>query len=378
MGALYFRNICLKCGARRVDAQLGLERVPDCLGWATKVPCGECFVCHMVAIFREVRRVLRPDGTLWLNLGDSYAHNGPCGGGSPDGPRRPRATDAAKQHAMNYRVPAGLKPKDLVGMPWRCALALQADGWWLRQDIIWAKPNPMPESVNDRCTKSHEYIFLLTKGPRYFYDSEAVKEDAVGAVGGAPVKIHDERSQGTHGATSTLNSGWKTPATTRNRRSVWTVATVPYSGAHFATFPPGLVRPMIEAGTSAKGCCPKCGKPWERVVETRFVQEGPTRNRGKVKGGFGETQAASMTRGDGGKVGHNESRTLGWRPACKCGGEPVPCTVLDPFAGSGTTLAVAAALGREAIGIELNPEYVGLIRERVSAAVGPMFAEVRP
>ena len=122
----------------------------------------------MVAVFAEVRRVLAPHGTLWLNMGDSYAHSGPCGGSSPDGPRKPRETDRAKQEKMSYSIPAGLKPKDLCGIPWRLALALQADGWWLRQDIIWAKPNPMPESITDRCTKAHEYLFLLSKKPRYY------------------------------------------------------------------------------------------------------------------------------------------------------------------------------------------------------------------
>ena len=147
-----------------VEGQLGLEATPD------------AFVANMVAVFAEVRRVLRDDGTCFMNLGDSYAHNGACGGGSPDGPRKPRETDKAKQEQMIYKVPDGLKPKDLIGIPWRTALALQADGWYLRSDIIWAKPNPMPESVTDRPTKSHEYVFLLTKSERYYWDSEAVRE----------------------------------------------------------------------------------------------------------------------------------------------------------------------------------------------------------
>jgi DNA modification methylase len=285
------------------DGQIGLEDTP------------EAYVARIVEVFREVRRVLREDGTLWLNLGDSY-----CGGGgyAPDAPCNQRRADGESWGSMNAfsaregearkksrpgYTPPGLKPKDLVGIPWRVAFALQADGWWLRQDIIWHKPNPMPESVRDRCTKAHEYVFLLTKSERYYYDANAVSE-AVACVRGPgnkkPLKGVEEDGE-KHRTRAGLHKAaerWREqgPPESRNRRSVWTVTTKPYSGAHFAVMPSGLVEPCIKAG------CPEGG------------------------------------------------------------------TVLDPFAGSGTTLAVAAELGRNGIGCELNPEYIALAERRIKDA----------
>jgi DNA modification methylase len=278
------------------DGQIGLESTP------------EAYVARMVEVFREVRRVLREDGTCWVNLGDSY-----CGGGgyAPDAPCNRRRADGESWGAMNAfsvregearkkarpgYTPPGLKAKDLVGIPWRVAFALQADGWWLRQDIIWHKPNPMPESVRDRCTKAHEYVFLLTKSERYFYDAEAVSE----ALSGKPHAPGNKCSaDGGHlrndFGTDAMQRVWGASGR-RNRRSVWTVTTKPYSGAHFAVMPADLVEPCIKAG------CPEGG------------------------------------------------------------------TVLDPFAGSGTTLAVAAELGRSAIGCELNPEYIRLAERRIKDA----------
>jgi site-specific DNA-methyltransferase (adenine-specific) len=269
------------------DGQIGLEATP------------EAYVARMVEVFREVRRVLRGDGTLWMNLGDSYAQsevrhrNGSAG--TLAGPADSDWNVATAQ--TGRKMSHGLKNKDLVGIPWRVAFALQADGWWLRQDIIWHKPNPMPESVRDRCTKAHEYVFMLTKSQRYFYDSEAVSESA---------KHQD--AKGIPYATRRVLDGTATSIgrqertydakPTRNRRSVWTVTTKPYSGAHFAVMPAALVEPCIKAG------CPEGG------------------------------------------------------------------TVLDPFAGSGTTLAVAAELGRNGIGCELNPEYIAMAEERIKKAVG--------
>jgi site-specific DNA-methyltransferase (adenine-specific) len=284
------------------EGQIGLEETP------------EAFVQKMVEVFREVRRVLRDDGTCWVNLGDSYAGGG---GFAPDAPcnvarRQMIAQGDCKQGAFNLSQrqhtrnksggikPQGtIKPKDLVGIPWRVAFALQADGWWLRQDIIWHKPNPMPESVGDRCTKAHEYIFLLSKSPKYYFDSEAIKEKAsestnqrhkYARTGYAKENRdgfvnHLDPSSGTH-----RDCNGK-----RNKRSVWTVTTKPYSGAHFATFPPELIRPCILAG------CPKGG------------------------------------------------------------------VVLDPFGGSGTTAAVANEENRNAILCELNPDYIPLINERINA-----------
>jgi DNA modification methylase len=316
------------------DGQIGLEATP------------EAYVARMVEVFREVRRVLRDDGTFWLNLGDSYSANGKQDNGGHkglsaasercDGVPRNSANKANQNGTVANTVrtmPPGLKPKDLVGIPWRVAFALQADGWWLRQDIIWHKPNPMPESVRDRCTKAHEYVFLLTKSERYYYDAEAVSEpvsvsttarlsqpslplqagsDRVPGKTNGPMKAVGPRFGGNKFGDSddpknATKSGnvYQIPDANgrRNRRSVWTVTTKPYSGAHFATMPPDLVEPCILAG------CPEGG------------------------------------------------------------------TVLDPFAGSGTTLAVAAELGRSGIGCELNPEYIELAEQRIakSKAKMPLF-----
>lgn len=357
-------GVCGKCGAERQDDQLGLEPIPDCLGWATGAPCGVCYVCRMVQVFREVRRVLRADGVCFLNLGDSYAHNGACGG-SPDGPRKPRETDRVKQEKMGYRVPPGLKPKDLVGIPWRVAFALQADGWYLRSDIIWAKKAPMPESVTDRPTKAHEYIFLLTKSARYFYDAEAVKETSVsdhpsGNGYARPARLSYLDANGPRGSTEQ----WQLQST-RNSRSVWTLGPSPYPGAHFATFPPELPRRCILAGTSEHGVCPACGAPWEREIERRPNPAGITggqhrevaRSEGIYDRSNRDYEAERMI---------GKSTTTGWRPTCTCNaGDPVPATVLDPFVGSGTTLLAARALGRHGIGLDLSADYLQQARQRL-------------
>jgi DNA modification methylase len=293
------------------DGQIGLETTP------------EEYIAKMVEVFREVRRVLRDDGTLWLNLGDSYAAT-------------TRGTSGVGKNATNrgtfmenraWAVPPGLKPKDLVGIPWRVALALQADGWWLRQDIIWHKPNPMPESITDRCTKAHEYIFLLAKSNLYYFDHEAIKEKSVtgdtrtpyGSDGAWAMDGRDKWEEG---------KGQQRPnadGARRNRRSVWTITTKPYTGAHFATFPEKLVEPMVLAGSSEVGCCPSCGAPWGRA-----------------------------------------GSTVEWEPTCDCPEhKPVPCLVLDPFTGSGTTGAVSLRLGRNFVGCELNPEYAKLAESRI-------------
>lgn len=208
--------------------QIGLEQTPD------------AYVAEMVAVFREVRRVLRDDGTLWLNLGDSYASS-TKGSGGPTAKQQTNAGAFFEPRKFNM---GDCKEKDLMGIPWRVAFALQADGWWVRQDIIWAKPNPMPESVQDRCTKAHEYVFLLSKGPRYFYDAKAIAEPGVGREtyfgSDAYSKGSGRNDSGSYDATA---------CATRNRRSVWPIATQPYSGAHFATMPPELAETCIKAGS---------------------------------------------------------------------------------------------------------------------------------
>lgn len=299
--------------------QIGLEATPD------------EFVAKLVKVFREVRRVLRDDGTLWLNIGDSYAgYWGEKYAHKPFGEDRTAdATTPPNQRSPDFKGWA-VKNKDLIGIPWMLAFALRSDGWYLRQDIIWSKPNPMPESVTDRCTKAHEYVFMLTKSPRYFYDAAAIKEPSSWVApepdGNASTLTGQKRhranpefnicmpeekrrpdlstrtdKQRGHGRRyAGFNDRWDgmtkedRGAMGRNKRSVWTVATRPYAGAHFATFPPALIEPCILAG-------------------------------------------------------------------CPVGG-----TVLDPFGGSGTTAEVALKHGRSAILCELNPAYVELIHKRLS------------
>lgn len=301
-----------------VEGQIGLEQTP------------EKYVAEMVAVFREVRRVLHDDGTLWLNLGDSYVSTstGNLGnkitlGGGQD--------NQAAAFGRPDKTGFGLPAKNLIGIPWRVAFALQADGWYLRQDIIWSKPNPMPESVQDRCTKAHEYIFMLSKSARYFYDIDAIKEpmsvssvarleqDVDGQAGSSRVpgktngtmkavgKIDKQRGHSRRHAG--FNDRWDAMeredqcSGMRNKRSVWTVPTQPYREAHFATFPPDLIEPCIKAG-------------------------------------------------------------------CPVGG-----TVLDPFGGAGTTGLVSDRLQRDAILIELNSAYVDIARDRITGDAG-MFGEV--
>tara|TARA_R100001082_G_scaffold1404_3_gene1229 strand:+ start:23259 stop:24338 length:1080 start_codon:yes stop_codon:yes gene_type:complete len=226
---------CPKCGAVRKDKQLGMEDTP------------EEFVENLVRVFREVKRVLRDDGTVWLNLGDSYSSGG-----------RTTTTNQTLRGDKDYGVTRpkpskGIKPKDLIGIPWRVALALQQDGWYLRQDIIWHKPNPMPESVRDRCTKAHEYIFLLSKSPKYYFDNEAIKEDSKTE---GSVHVHKEGNKAEEyvkqGLVTRPAKTYVTPAK-RNKRSVWTVTTKPFKGAHFATFPMDLIEPCVLAGCPENG-----------------------------------------------------------------------------------------------------------------------------
>ena len=278
--------------------QIGLESTPD------------AYVAELVAVFREVKRVLRDDGTLWLNLGDSYAGSGK-GIGSDHGKAVFTDGEITKTDWSKIR----LKPKDLIGIPWKVAFALQADGWYLRQDIIWAKPNPMPESVTDRCTKSHEYIFLLTKSARYFYDNKAIAEP-ISESYASDKRPHGILRQRFYSESKYVKEGMlekderelkDIPGridTTRNRRSVWSINTQPYKEAHFATFPEEIPRTCILAGSK---------------------------------------------KGD---------------------------TILDPFSGAGTTGVVAEKLGRKYIGIELNPEYVKMSDDRMWN-VQPLFRTVK-
>ena len=405
---------CRRCGARRVDSQIGLEATPA------------EFVATMVRVFREVWRVLRDDGTCWINLGDSYSdvsRNHERRDKDASGVERPAGEKSCERCGKNFfgglgrrfcssfcggldnskrsERPGGLKHKDLCGIPWRTALALQADGWYLRSDIIWSKNNPMPESVTDRPTKSHEYLFLLSKNEHYYYDADAVREEQCAPTGGrqrAALRGTFDYAGAAHKTQESVGNGprnggvYSSPINPagRNLRSVWSIPTEAYPGAHFATFPRRLVEPAVKAGTSEKGCCPRCGAGWLRVVERESWTDRPM---SRPMGSRGNQPSLCCSIGQPQQGGRNVSTiTTGWRPGCGCFGhfeeiddepdnfyakprrvyvpdgpqpDPVPAVILDPFVGSGTTLVVANALGRNAIGCDLSPEYLRLARHRI-------------
>jgi len=355
------------------DGQIGLEPTPD------------EFVAALVAVFREVRRVLRDDGTAWLNLGDSY-NSAPPGNKNPmrksslngaqtSAKYRERLEDTQQRQQEGRSLVAGCKPKDLLGIPWMVAFALRADGWYLRSDIIWAKPNPMPESVTDRPTKAHEYLFLLSRAPRYYYDADAIREDAQDRPYSGD--LIDEFANGTCRRTDGSigdnryargASGYGHNPAGRNKRTVWTVTTQPYAGAHFATFPPKLIEPCILAGAPERACS-VCGAPWVRIVERTPTKDGESYESRMERWGESFTPAHQ-----GGRsfqvpgrynLSQSESRTLGFEPSCTHNAEPVPGVVLDPFAGAGTTGIVALRHSRSFVGVELNPEYAELARWRI-------------
>jgi DNA modification methylase len=481
-----YKTACGKCGARRVDKQIGLEETPD--QW----------VQNLVRVFREVRRILRDDGTLWIEIGDSFVSGsvpvqpmwgdgrqawsgegdvpsllpptGPEGldgeepraravegsGVPPEAPstdqrpdHRAQENDASGDHgeagrevpvlrgdgagvpddrprpgrrsagteassasrpqddsgrglpagqvpdpllelqlreAPAGRLPTRLAPKNLLGQPWRLAFALQADGWILRSEIIWSRPNPMPESVTDRPTKSHSTVFLLSKQPRYFYDADAIREPLMASTlerGYTAAKLAHGRGPKAqaNGDRNDDGEGWDVPSGA-NARSVWQIPTQPTPFAHFATWPEALCRRMILAGTSERGCCPECGAPWVREVERPSFPRDSTAHRGDSEWANG----AGRNDGDLTRSGQEFNRwreahpgTVEWKPSCACCTQghthpsvetcappaPVPCTVLDPFAGSGTTMLVARHHGRHSIGIELNEQYLEIAAKRL-------------
>jgi len=342
-----------------VEGQIGLEKTP------------EEYVAKMVDIFREVRRVLKKEGIIFLNLGDSYMSGG--GASRHWGYTDPKYKNGRKvEHFEPTAYPHPIiKPKDLVGIPWTVVFALRLDGWYLRQDIIWHKPNPMPESVTDRCTKNHEYVFLLAKSQKYYFDAEAIKEksiwfdkDARSKFGRVPHKSGKSIMQESQYA---INGVGYSADGMRNKRSVWTITTAPFSEAHFAVFPEALVEPMIKAGTSEKGVCPDCGKAWERIMESKPAESTncpKTQLAYEARGGIGIPTGTVGKSGSGRIEGY--SITLCWQPICNCNKEPMPATVLDIFCGSGTTGVVAKKLGRNFIGIELKEDYCKLAEERIA------------
>jgi len=348
----------------------------------------------MVEVLREARRVLRPDGVAWVNMGDSYA------GGRGHGTSRYSLHAGAgklplkdKERPHHPRQP-GIKPKDLIGQPWALAFALRADGWYLRQGNIWNKQNPMPETATDRPKTCHEFVFQLTKSARYYYDPEAVKEKAslnshsrghglntkaVGIVRGSGIKQNNDFSVNMAGLVSQ-----------RDLRSVWTMASEPLRDEHYAAFPSRLPRTCILASTSEAGACAACGAPWRRILE----KGKPDLAHRKASGGSGplglydkkakkdyraakaQDAAAVKARILAGMV---EKRTIGWAPTCACGTtERVPCVVADPFMGSGTVAVVAEELGRSWVGAELSPKSLAIAERRAGRVAAQGRLDLAP
>jgi DNA modification methylase len=366
-----YKTVCPECGAVRQDRQLGLEETP------------QEYVANMVQVFREVRRVLRDDGTLWLNLGDTYYNY------RADGKYPKQTVSKTKQDLPEFSTARGnklegLKSKDLIGIPWRVAFALQEDGWYLRQDIIWHKPNPMPESVKDRCTKSHEYIFLFSKSKNYYFDNESIKVESSplteernknkfkgafkGQFKGTP---NEERWQeGRPIDKPNFSEDGKS-----NKRSVWTVTTKPYKEAHFATYPPDLIEPCILAGCPDK-VCKSCGTPYEKIYDSKKIKRNeldPKDSRYRPN----NYEGAYKDINGKGDAGYNITDFVGYKQQCNCttketeGGH-----VLDPFGGAGTTALVSDRLKRHSSLIELNDKYAKITEKRLQDD-GGMFMDIQ-
>jgi len=385
-------QFCQLCEAWK--GQLGLEPTP------------ELYVDHLMEYLRAIWRVLRDDGTLWLNLGDSYF------GGRSTGrqPKDAKGAEQARQTKSDWKtcqycgveflgyptqrfcsdacggvdntprqVRFGMKPKDLVMIPFRVALAAQADGWWVRSVIIWSKPNPMPESVRDRPTTAHEYVFLLTKSARYFYDADAIREPAVNdRLPGWNMtdtrETHGPMSGGNQGLVD-LRRSYHTDGlpSSRNKRTVWEIATAPYPGAHYATFPPKLVEPMIL--TTPTKVCAQCGAGWERVTKQSGGNWQQRREHGAEMRAGDSPVYQNAIHGEG--MSHDldppTMTTLGFRPTCSCDAESKPAVILDPFCGRGTVLKEARAHGRDWIGIDVDPQSIRLAEEWLG--LGPVEYE---
>ncbi len=462
------------------------------LGSLGNEPTIDLYLSHLVLIFREVKRVLRNDGTLWIVIGDSYAGGGGASGHTKDTENLGRKTSSYGAAATGGRVPSGLKPKDLCGIPWKLAFAFRDDGWWLRSDVIWQKPSCMPESVSgwmwekhrikvkpsarakkgsahsisqngvnnpqgardgvnfkdhsdeyqdcpgcDKCepndgyvlrkgswrpTSSHEYVFMLAKSEKYFADGEAVSEkhqaqgDKSAHAFGAKLNFNGKGGQATQGnkhsfhpvgrnlrsvltADDTLNEflrychetfGWNVKKAVdafidgqSEKKDVWTINPEPTLEAHFASFPSRLCEIAIKCSTSERGCCPKCGVSWVRIIERRILEElkdNPYCEDGQLSAGkkaHHGTHHSTL----GGQQDKISFKTIGWKPSCECriterkdqathhlttkAPDPIPCTILDPFSGSGRALTTARRLGRKAIGIDLKPEYLEMPLEEL-------------
>jgi site-specific DNA-methyltransferase (adenine-specific) len=364
-----------------VAGQIGLEATVD--DW----------LLQLVAVFAEVRRVLRKDGTLWLNVGDAYAGQGGGSDGHHGGLRRWR--DGGRTTSK-----PGLARKQRLFLPHRLVMALQASGWWARDELVWHKRCPMPESARDRSTMAHEFVFLLSKRPSYFFDQEAWKEPVNGTAhprgdGRVPRGLgtgpggHRELRGRYEPKTQSAGMAFGGMVTHRNRRSVWTLGPEPFAGAHFATFPTALVDPMVLAGTSEGGACGACGAPRRRLVRKGAAQLEHRRACGGDANGEYHGAATKDFAAAGAEnasvvkarilAGMCERHTVGWARTCKptcAGGDVVPCVVLDPFAGAGTTGVVSVRRGRSFVGIELSPEYAAMARRRINAEA-PLFVQAR-
>lgn len=384
---------------------------PD--GWRGHLglePTPELFIAHLVQIFREVRRVLHSTGTCWVVISDSFA-----GGSRGSSAHDAKLPERGGTHRIRSAGLGAMKPKDLYGIPWMLAFALRADGWWLRSAIPWVKFSAMPESVQDRPSVSHETVFLFSKGARYFWDQEAIRRPLADMraypswvdrkSNGAAIRRGDPAITGDVNHFAGIGAD---PAGRNRRTGDWWVESLDrvitdteawlahakqvkaeggllldpegaplglavnpqaYAEAHFATFPPDLIRPMIQSGTSEHGCCAACLAPWERVVAR--VQAAKDRQRGE-----GWLRETHRVRADGdipsrglGRRYPWEAHTCGWQPSCRCDAPVQPCVVLDMFAGSGTTVSVARDLQRRSIGIELSPQYIELITRRLRQGV---------
>lgn len=379
-------SVCSVCSGWR--GCYGLEPTPD------------LYVQHTVQIMREIRRVLRPNGTVWLNIGDSYFGDSPArktSGEAFSGKWNPADSAGNGGTRRSAARTNGLMPKSLCMIPARVALALQADGWYLRSKIVWVKPAPMPESVTDRPTRSHEEIFLLTQSRRYYYDQNAVRqplkqssidrlsqdvdsqEGSTRANGGAKsngnikAACFGGRIKSQINDQTRLASGneWSQDIEQgANLRDVWTITSEGFKDAHFAVFPTEIPRRAILAGTSEKGVCGQCGSPWVRLIEKtdepRMSDKGSRFDVGKTgTNGNGRTKEGPRF----------ESKAAGWRSSCDCMADPIAATVLDPFCGSGTTGVVALRLGRNFIGVELNESYVTMARNRIISDAPLLNAE---
>ena len=340
-----------------VEGQFGLEETL------------EEYIDKTVLLFEELRRVLKPQGTVWWNLGDSYANKSSAWGGRGKNSIL-NNTGLKDKQRRNTIVPEGLKAKDLMMIPARVAIALSENGWYLRSEIIWHKPNPMPESVKDRPTSAHEKIYLFAKNKKYYYDADAIREKAK-----TKPTIRNKSAEGyqaDYAKGKRFSEGERTYGNGyANKRNVWTVTTKPFKGAHFAVFPPDLIEPCIKAGSSEHGCCSECGNPYERDTKVVSVPQRTTRDNmvGVIPG---RDKTSRMNSKEMESLVREE---IGWIATCKCNADVVKSVVLDPFGGSGTTGLVANNLGRDAILIELNEKYVEIAKKRIGGD-NPLFSEV--